>query len=374
MGGEIAGSAILMKTIHVSLKQNAYTIVVGQHILPRLGAKLKSMEIGADAVVITNPVIRRHHGGVLAAGLKRSGFSVKFFEVPEGEQSKSAKAALALMEEIARYDSMKRVFIVAFGGGVVGDLAGYVAAAYKRGIPYVQVPTTFLAQIDSAIGGKTAIDLPAGKNLIGAFHQPRIVWSDLAVLSTLDQRQMRNGLAEAVKYGVITDKKLFSYIARHYRRILDLQPSALGHVVVECSRIKAGVVAVDEKETKGVRTILNFGHTVGHAIEAAGGYNRYHHGEAVALGMRVAADISRRLGMLSLENHRKINQLLSDIGLPAKVKGVSLRDVLSIMRHDKKFKEGKNRFVLARAIGKVKVVEGVASSVIQNALLAHMWA
>ena len=154
---------------------------------------------------------------------------------------------------------------------MIGDLAGYVAASYKRGVPYVQVPTTFLAQIDSAIGGKVAIDLPIGKNLIGAFHQPKVVWSDVSVLATLDQRQMRNGLAEAVKYGVIADKKLFAYIARHYRQLLDLQPAVLEHVVVRCSRIKASVVVADEKETKGIRTILNFGHTVGHAVEVPAG-------------------------------------------------------------------------------------------------------
>lgn len=361
-----------MKTVNVFLKQTAYKIVIGQGILSGLGARLKSLKIGTDAVVVTSPVIRRHHGNALAAGLKKNGFSVKFFEVPEGEQSKSAQVAFPLMEQIARYDSNKGVFIVAFGGGVIGDLAGYVAASYKRGVPYVQVPTTFLAQIDSAIGGKVAIDLPVGKNLIGAFYQPKIVWSDVSVLSTLDKRQMRNGLAEAVKYGVIADKKLFSYIVRNYRWLLDLQPATLEEVVLRCSRIKARVVVADEKETKGIRTILNFGHTVGHAIEAAGGYNRYHHGEAVALGMRVAAEISRQKGMLSAADCKKLNGLLSDIGLPGKIKGVPLADILRIMQHDKKFQKGQNRFVLAQKIGRVKVVTGVPSSVIQKSIQTYM--
>ena len=360
-----------MKTINVSLKQNAYKIVIGRGILSGLGARLKSLKIGMDAVVITSPVIRRHHGHALAAGLKKEGFSVTFFEVPEGEQSKSAKVAFPLMERIARHDSMKGLFIIAFGGGVIGDLAGYVAASYKRGVPYVQVPTTFLAQIDSAIGGKVAIDLPVGKNLIGAFHQPKVVWSDVSVLATLDKRQMRNGLAEAVKYGVIADKKLFAYIARHYQQLLDLQSAALEHVVVRCSRIKASVVVADEKETKGIRTILNFGHTVGHAVEAAGGYGRYHHGEAVALGMRVAAGISRQKGMLSAADCKKLNGLLSDIGLPEKIEGVPMAAILRIMSHDKKFKNGKNRFVLAQAIGKVKVVAGVSPSIVQKTIRAY---
>lgn len=372
MGGKIIGSTIFMKTVNVSLKENAYKIVIGHGILSRLGAKLKSLKIGTDAVVITSPVIRRHHGGALAAGLKKEGFSVKFFDVPEGEQSKSARVAFPLMERIARYDSPKGIFIIAFGGGVIGDLAGYVAASYKRGVPYVQVPTTFLAQIDSAIGGKVAIDLPVGKNLIGAFYQPKLVWSDVSVLSTLDKRQMRNGLAEAVKYGVIADKRLFSYIARNYRQLLDLRPAMMEYVVVRCSKIKAEVVVADEKETRGIRTILNFGHTIGHAVETAGGYNRYHHGEAVALGMRVAAEISRQKGMLSAGGCKKLDGLLSDIGLPQKILGVSLPHILRIMQHDKKFKKGGNRFVLARSIGNVKVVEGVAPSVIQKAIRTYM--
>ncbi len=361
-----------MKTVDVPLKQNAYKIVIGRGILSGLGARLKSFKIGTDAVVVTSPVIRRHHGNALAAGLRKAGFSVKFLGVPEGEQSKSAKVAFPLIEQIARHDSSKGVFIVAFGGGVIGDLAGYVAASYKRGVPYVQVPTTFLAQIDSAIGGKVAIDLPVGKNLVGAFYQPEIVWSDVAVLATLDKRQMRNGLAEAVKYGVIADKKLFAYIVRNYRRLLDLHPAALEEVVVRCSRIKARVVVADEKETKGIRTILNFGHTVGHALEAAGGYSRYHHGEAVALGMRVAAEISRRKGMLCAAECARLNGLLSDIGLPAKIKGVPLASILRIMRHDKKFQKGQNRFVLAQKIGRVKVVTGVPSSVIEKSIRTYM--
>lgn len=360
-----------MKTVNVTLKENAYRIVIGRHILPRLGKALKRLKVGHDALIITSPAIRRYHGRALASGLQKDGFSVKFFEVPDGERSKSAKTAFFLMEKIARYDCLKRSFIIAFGGGVIGDLAGYVAAAYKRGIPYVQVPTTFLAQIDSAIGGKTAIDLAIGKNLVGAFYQPKIVWSDVAVLSTLDKRQMRNGLAEAVKYGVIADPKLFVYIARHYQELVQRHSRILEEVVVRCSRIKAAVVGKDEKETKGIRTILNFGHTVGHAIEAAGGYRRYHHGEAVALGMRVAAEISYQRGILGGEDMRRLNHLLSDIGLPQKIRGMSIADILAIMKHDKKFKEGKTRFVLLQKIGRVKIVENLPLPLIASAIRRH---
>lgn len=361
-----------MKIVSVPLKQNAYDIVIGRDILPQLGAKLKTLQIGRDAVVITNPVIQRCHGAKLTEGLKKSGFSVKVFEVPEGEVAKSVKAAFAVAEKIARYDCFKKIFIVAFGGGVIGDLAGYVAAVYKRGVPYVQVPTTLLAQIDSAIGGKVAIDLPVGKNLIGAFYQPQIVWSDVTVLSTLSKRQIRNGLAEAVKYGAIKDKELFTYIARHSNKLLGLEPEALSKVVLRCSRIKSQIVTQDEKETKGIRTILNFGHTVGHAIEAAGNYTTYHHGEAIALGMRVAAEISCQLGMLRPQQARALNDVLSDIGLPSKIAKLRMADILRMMKHDKKFITGRNRFVLIPDIGHVQVVEDVPWPVIRTSLQKYL--
>lgn len=359
-----------MKTIRVNLKTNPYDIVVGNNILGKLGARLKALKIGKDAVIITNPVIQKKHGRALVAGLKKSGFSVKVLEVPAGERSKSAKAAFRLIEQIAHYDHLKKIFIIAFGGGVVGDLAGYVASAYKRGIPYVQVPTTLLAQVDSSIGGKVAVDLPFGKNLVGAFYQPRIVWSDVRVLATLTKRQIRNGLAETIKYGAIADARFFSYIRGNHAKLLALDPTSLVHIVEHCSRIKRDVVVSDEKETKGLRTILNFGHTIGHAIEAAGKYDQYHHGEAIALGMRVAAHISRQKRMCREADAAALNEVLSSVGLPERIKGVRLPAILRVMRHDKKFLYGKNRFVLLRAVGTVKVVEGIPPVVIRNAIKA----
>jgi len=361
-----------MKTVSVSLTTNAYKIIIGNNNLLKLGAFLKSLKIGQDAVIITNPFVRRLYGKPVIEGLKKKGFTVKVLEVPDGEKSKSAKVAFKLMEAVAEYDCLKRVFIIALGGGVIGDLAGYVAAAYKRGIPYIQVPTTLLAQIDSSIGGKVAVDLPVGKNLVGAFYQPKVVWSDTAALFTLDERQIRNGLSEAVKYGVIYDKKLFQYIARNYRDLLEGNSKALLHVVIRCSQIKAEVVVEDEKETKGIRAILNFGHTIGHAIEAAGKYDYYQHGEAIALGMRIAADISHQLGLLGSIEVVQINQVLSDIGLPETIQRIRMTSILSIMKHDKKFITGKNRFVLASQIGKVKVLEDISLPVIKKAIQAYM--
>ena len=361
-----------MYTIKVNLKENKYAITVGSRSLFHLGQALKNLRLGPDAVIVTNPLIKRLHGAKLVRGLNKKGFNVKFFEVPDGEQSKSAAVAFRLIDRIARDDVKKKIFIIAFGGGVIGDLAGYVAAAYKRGVPYIQVPTTLLAQIDSAIGGKVAIDLAVGKNLVGAFYQPKLVYSDTELLSTLTLRQIRNGLAEAVKYGIICDPQLFAYLEANASKLLNADPAVLREVVLRCSRIKAKVVMADEKETKGIRTILNFGHTAGHAIEAAGQFKYYHHGEAVALGMRVAAELSSQRKLLNASSRARINRLLDKIGLPKKIKGVSVAKILDHMEHDKKFAAGKNKFVLATRIGQVKIVEGVAKSAIVAAVKAWM--
>jgi len=357
-----------MFTVKVELKENPYNIVIGKDILKDLGSYVKDLHIGTDAVVITNPIIRKHHGRILARGLRAAGFSVKFIELPSGERSKSAHIAFQVIKTIADYAIKKKVFIVAFGGGVIGDLAGFVAAIYKRGIPYIQVPTTLLAQVDSAIGGKVAVDLPAGKNLIGAFYQPRLVWSDVSVLHTLTRRQIKNGLSETIKYGIIADRYLFDHIEMKAKQLLALESQVLIDVILSCSRIKARVVASDEKETRGIRTILNFGHTLGHAVEAADQYRHYHHGEAVALGMRMAVFISFRMGLIAADAVGRIDKVISDLGLPTHIKDVTTRDILKHMQYDKKFHAKKNRFVLATAIGSVKVLEGIDRRIIRSAL------
>ncbi len=361
-----------MSTIDIQLPENNHQIHIGAQILDSLGEKLTSLSLGQDAVVITNPIIRRYHGQRLALGLAKAKISVKFIEILSGERSKSARCAFKVVEEIAHYSVGRKIFIVAFGGGVVGDLAGFLAATYKRGIPYIQVPTTLLAQIDSAIGGKVGIDLPVGKNLVGAFYQPRLIYSDVAMLSTLTLRQVRNGLAEAVKYGVIADHHVFSFLETQIEKLLKLEPKALTELVSQCSMIKAQVIMQDEKEQKGTRTILNFGHTVGHAIEAANQYRNYHHGEAVALGMRAAAEISHRMKLLDKASQQRINALISAAGLPEKIEKVSLNAILKHMAHDKKFEATTNRFVLATRIGSVKVVKGIHPKLIAGAIRSLM--
>jgi len=362
----------MISKISVKLKNNPYDIIIGHKILTQLPKYLGPLKRYKDAVVISHPIIERLYGAQLSAGLKKSGYSVKFFNVPEGEKSKSFECAAGLLAKISSYDVNRNIFIIALGGGVIGDLAGFVAAIYKRGVPYIQVPTTLLAQIDSAIGGKTAVDLETGKNLVGAFYQPRLVFADTKVLTSLSKRQICNGLAEAIKYGILGDPELFDYIEANHQKFLKGEDKVLNFIVGRCAKIKADIVAADEKETKGLRTILNFGHTVGHAVEAASPGYKYHHGEAVGLGMRVAARISVATGLLSNSVEARINQVISKVGLPEKIEGVSLAKILELMQHDKKFVAGHNRFVLAHKIGKVSVVSDVPTKVITDAVKDYM--
>jgi 3-dehydroquinate synthase len=350
----------------------AYPIVIGYDILGEFPRSIRGLGLGKDALIISHSFIKRLHGAPLSAALKKAGYTVKILNVPEGEKSKSAACALRLLKQISAYDVDKKIFIIALGGGVVGDLAGFVASIYKRGVPYIQAPTTLLAQIDSSIGGKTAIDLAAGKNLVGAFYQPRLVFADTKVLKTLDKRQIRNGLAEAIKYGIIGDVKLFAYIEANHKKFLKGEIEVLNFIIRRCAKIKAGIVAKDEKEIKGLRTVLNFGHTVGHAVEAAGRYDQYHHGESVGLGMRVAARISVTMGLLAASQELRINRLITSVGLPEKITGVRLAKVLRFLRHDKKFTAGHNRFVLAKKIGQSVVVNDIPVPIITQAIQAYL--
>lgn len=358
-----------MKRIRLPLGDRSYTIVIGGRLLRRAGVLIKNLHIGSDAVIITNDRLARLYGSRLKRSLASSGIASRFALIPDSEKAKSIEVAQRLLLDITEYDRLRKVFVVALGGGVTGDVAGFIAAVYKRGIPYVQIPTTILAQVDSAIGGKVAIDLPAAKNLVGAFYQPRLVISDVELLSTLPERQMASGLAEIIKYGVIRDPKLFAYLERNSDKVLALERGACEYVVARSSAIKASVVARDEFDTKGLRAILNFGHTIGHALEAVSGYSaRYTHGEAVAIGMAVASDISVAAGMMSSRDRDRIEKLIKKCGLPVTAKGISSRSILKTIVHDKKFINRKNRLVLPAGIGKVKIVEGVPEKLITAAL------
>jgi 3-dehydroquinate synthase len=362
-----------MHAIRLNLKKRSYNILIGWDILKQLGSYLTKLNIGRDAYIITNALIRRKYGKALEDTLKRSGFSVKFKVVPDTEKSKSIETAAGAIKDIAFYDKKKRIFIIAFGGGVIGDLGGFVASIYKRGIPYIQIPTTLLAQVDSSIGGKTAVDLSEGKNLVGAFYQPRLVFSDVKFIATLKPRQMRSGLAEVIKYALIKDAKLFCYLEAKYKEVLTFKKAALTHIIGRCSSIKAGVVQQDEREEKGIRTVLNFGHTAGHAIEAAAKYKGYTHGEAIALGMLVAADMSRKLSLINEASVERIEALIQKVGLPVEIRNVKLGDIVNAHYRDKKFIGARNRFVLITAIGRTKIVENIPLEIIIGSLRKRLF-
>jgi len=357
-----------MKTIKLDLGKRSYKIVAGHNASDRLGPLLSALKIGSHAMVITNPTIGHLYKNKFTKQLKASGLDVRVEMVPDSETSKSYGACLKLINKLADYDGLgKRLFLIALGGGVIGDLTGFVAAIYKRGIPYVQVPTTLLGQVDSAIGGKVAIDLSYGKNLVGAFYQPRLVLSDISYLNSLSIRQIRSGLSEIIKYGIISDKALFEYIEKNFNRLMSLNIECLQQVITRCSQIKAKVVESDEQEKSGKRAVLNFGHTVGHAIEAACGYSAsFTHGEAVALGMISAAEISHKMKLLKKDELIRVTALCEKVTMSAKVKGLTLNKIMKALYHDKKFINGKTRFVLLSKIGKVKIVEDVPESLIKR--------
>jgi 3-dehydroquinate synthase len=360
--------------VKVSLGDRSYDILIGAGLLSKSGTIIKKLGVGKDAVVITNKALERIYGKTLKSSLNKSGITAKFEIVPDSEKAKSSGILLKVLNHIAAYDKNRSVFIIALGGGVVGDLAGFAAAVYKRGISYIQIPTTLLAQVDSGIGGKTAIDLPAAKNLAGAFYQPKAVISDINVLASLSARQVRNGLAEIIKYGVICDSKLFDYLEKNHRKASDLDKKTLEHLIMRSAGIKARLVALDELDRKGRRVILNYGHTIGHAIEAASSYsNKYNHGEAVAIGMCIAADIALMLGLIKRDAAEKIESLIKKCALPSSIEGLKFNKIYEAHLHDKKFSQKKNRFVLPLAVGRVRIVEAIPDRVITEAVKKRLF-
>jgi 3-dehydroquinate synthase len=359
-----------MRKIRVRLKDRSYDILIGRGLLARLGLFVKKLGLGADAIVITNKRVAGIYSKILRSSLGASGISVKFELVPDSEKAKSVRVMTGLLERIARYDRNRKVFLIALGGGVIGDLTGFVAATYKRGIPYIQVPTTLLAQVDSAIGGKTAVDLTCAKNLMGAFYQPRLVVSDVSVLRSLPTREISNGLAEVIKYGVIKDPDLFDFVERNYRKILSKDGDALEYIVARASDIKRHLVETDELDKKGKRAILNYGHTLGHAIEAASAYSgRYNHGEAVAIGMLAAADMALMAGVMkNIVDAIRLRRVIVSCRLPTKASGIRPGRIYSAQFHDKKYSGPRNRFILPVKIGAVKIKECVPDAVVRRSI------
>ncbi len=352
--------------IRVDLGKNSYDIQIGTGMLQRVGERLTELGIRNQVAVVTNPRVGKLYGRTVTQSLKRAGLAVRTILVPDGERYKTLKWAAHLYEELLRHRFERGSCIVALGGGVIGDLAGFTAATYLRGIPFIQIPTTLAAQVDASIGGKTAVNHPMGKNLIGAFYQPRLVFIDTDVLKTLSEREYVSGLAEVIKYGVIADNAFFKFLEDRMDGILSLDDTALSQTVRRSCEIKAAIVQDDEREQQG-RKVLNYGHTLGHAIEAATRYKRYLHGEAVAIGMAFAARLTRRLGLCSDKTVQRQIRLIKRAGLPVLLPEIRLGDILKRMKLDKKVVEGAVHFVLADRIGHV-VVRPVSRTEIVRAL------
>lgn len=355
-------------TIRVRTKPESYNVLIGAGLLRRAGTELRRLlsSPASHVFVITSPNVRRHWGEKLESSLRQARLPYEVLEMHDGEPAKHLHTVEQLAEQLVDARADRKSMLVAFGGGVVGDSAGFLAAIFMRGIPVVQIPTTVVAQVDASIGGKTAVNLRAGKNLVGSFHQPSAVLVDPELLQTLEQREFRSGLFESLKCSVIRDPALFDFMQRHARKILARDPKALQRIIADSVRVKAAVVSADEKES-GLRRILNFGHTIGHALEAATGYTHLLHGEAVAWGMIAAAAIARDAGFCRAEIAEQIHKSVLAYG-PLPTAPWTVDDVLGRLQADKKTVDGAVHFILPQKIGKVKISSEVPAHVVRAAV------
>jgi 3-dehydroquinate synthase len=354
--------------IPVRLGASSYSIVVEPGGLAKLGDYLRPLGLGSKTAVVSDPGIRGRYGAAVTESLRTAGFSVLDIDVPPGETAKTLATASRCWDALVAAKLDRTATVIAVGGGAVGDLAGFVAATYMRGMNFVQVPTTVLAQVDASIGGKTAIDHPSAKNIIGSFHQPRLVLVDPLTALSLPDRDFRSGLAEIVKHGIVLDHEYFRDLERSVATLLARDPGTLERVIGGSCALKAGVIERDPEEKGEIRYALNYGHTIGHALETATGYTRWTHGEAVALGIVAEAHLARRLGHASDETVARQEALLRAVGLPVRGGGVDPAQVLDAMSRDKKARDGRLPFVLCPAIGEFRVVYGVPADDVRAAL------
>ncbi len=339
-----------MKTITIQLDSHTYDIGIGEGLLSGIGVACKAVGLTGAVAVVTNPTVAPLYAGVVVGSLQQAGYTPVVIEIPDGEEFKTSETLNHVYDGLLGAGLDRRSFIVALGGGVVGDLAGFAAATFLRGIPFVQVPTTLLAQVDSSVGGKTGIDHPLGKNLIGAFYQPHLVLADVSTLKTLSERHYLAGLAEVIKYGVVLDAELFTLLETKVDGLLKRDPQLLGRVIARCCEIKAWVVEQDEREG-GLRAVLNYGHTLGHAFETLSGYRELVHGEAVAIGMVQAAQLSQREGYCTTSDVDRITALLQQIGLPTDAPLVATEDLVIALAKDKKNRSGTLQYICNQGIG-----------------------
>ncbi len=347
-----------MHVVKVSLGDRSYDIEIGSG-LGEAGARLRDLGLGKKIALITNPTIRKLYGQKLVDSLKEADFTVMSIEIPDGEQYKNLDWANSIYTALLINGFDRKSALIAFGGGVIGDLTGFAAATFMRGVPFIQVPTTLLAMVDSSVGGKTGVNHPMGKNMIGVFYQPKKVLMDQNVLKSLSKEELLSGMAEVIKYGVIWDRSFFEYLDNNRDRILSLDPDAVNHVIRRSCEIKADVVSKDEREG-GLRAILNFGHTIGHAIETAENYT-IRHGYAVAIGMVYAARLAQNTGLCDLSVPDRVMRLIAAYGLPTSLSDLTRKpaaaELMSTIQIDKKAEGGKVKFVLPKSIGEVVITK-----------------
>ena len=356
-----------MRKVNVDLGERSYSIWIGSGLWDEIAAFVREAGYSARGMIVTDTNLAPLCAAQAAACIARAGVQAEIVTIPAGERSKSLEQANVIYTRAIELGLDRRSPIFALGGGVVGDLTGFVAATYMRGVPFIQLPTSLLAQVDSSVGGKVAVNHPLGKNLIGAFYQPDAVFMDLDVLRTLPAREIATGLGEIIKYGIIYDADFFAWLEEHRADVLALETSAAAHTIARSCEIKADVVRQDEREG-GLRRILNFGHTIAHAIEKETGYARYRHGEAVAVGMAGAAEISVQMGLLSRADALRITRLIEALGLPLRAEGVTADAMYEDLFHDKKTVGGQIHWVLADGIGKTAVRSDVPEDIVRTVL------
>jgi 3-dehydroquinate synthase len=358
---------MIQRQIHVALGERSYPLYVGADMVSSFAPMCRQHGISDSVVIITDRNVASYHLQPLLRNLLHHKFRPTTLILPSGERQKNLHRANALFTEMLKKRIPRNSAVIAFGGGVMGDLAGFVAATYQRGIQLVQVPTTLLAQVDSSIGGKVGVNHPLGKNMIGAFHQPVFVWMDTDYLRTLPPREIICGLGEVFKYGIIRDAELFGFLESHLEKVRRLDAEALMYVQAQCAAIKAEVVSQDEKES-GIRIILNCGHTIGHGLEFAGHYKLLKHGEAVLLGMMAESFIAKEMKLLDTGSYERIVALIRRVPLETKLTSLKIADIVSAMRRDKKHVGAKLRFVVPKKIGEVKVLDDVTLPLVRKAL------
>ncbi len=356
-----------MRKVEVALGGKSYEVYIGPGLLAHTGPWLQENGFSGKLVIITDPTVNKLYGDLLNQVLTKDGFMVNTLLVPEGEEHKSLETAGRLYHELTNYHVERETPILALGGGVIGDLAGFVAATYLRGVPLVQMPTTLLAQVDSSVGGKVAVDHGQLKNMVGAFYQPRLVIADTNALKTLPTGELANGLAEVIKSAAIRDERFFAFLEENLKRIKSLDEDALEEIVFQSVRIKAEVVAKDELDL-GLRNILNYGHTIGHALESVSDFS-IRHGNAVAIGMLTAAKISHMMGILNENEVVRLRKVIEQAGLPSEMPHLRPTEIIKAMQHDKKIRRDRVKFVLLKSIGNVFITDEVSQSLVERILV-----